>query len=249
MDFFDKCIVTFFKNAHFHESKRVILQKILQKCADTVMVRLIWYSEDKKLYIHPDNMVKIDLKWNDFIKANIKLLPEDVNLYKLVKSELFINLVDVQKFINIFINKKEVGLLTELLAMDGFSTQNPLKYVENLKIGDTGSSHVQVIRKIYRELKSVHVEIVYLSLLKIYLHFAKDDEIIQLLLNTIKSAEVNNIESEIVTNIYTNQINDLETTAFTKMAHLKLLKKKMNRPTLPKKTKKVFEIRGEPRIL
>lgn len=234
MDFFDDCVVTFFKNAHFHESKHIILQKLLQKCADTVMVRLIWHA-DKKLFIHPDNMVKIDLKWNDFIEANIRLLPEEINLYKLVKSELFVNLTDVQKFINIFINKNEVGFLTEILAIDGFSTQNPLKYVENLKIGDNGSSHIQIIRKIYKELKSVHVEIVYLSLLKIYLHFAKDDEIIQLLLNTINSIKAT--ESNIVTSIYINNIDNLETTALTKIAHLKLFTKKINRPVFLRKKK------------
>lgn len=237
MDFFDRYMTTLFKHSHFNKTKQIILQKLLQQCADTIRIRLIWYNMDKKLCIHSHNMLKIDLKWNNFIQANVKLLPEELNLYKLMKSELFIDLTDVQKFINIFINKNEMGFLRELLGIDGFLTQNPLKYVENLKIGDEGSDHVHVIRKIYRELKSLHVEVIYSSLLKIYLNFAKDDEIIQLLINTIKSlpSSQNNDESKIITTIYTSHILDLETTALTKIAHLKLLKKKMNRPTTTKK--------------
>lgn len=239
MDFFDHCMTTLFKQAHFHETKQLILQRLFQKCADTIKIRLIWYDTNKKLRIHPANMLKIDLKWKDFIRADIKLLPEELNLYKLIKTELFIDLIDVQKFINIFINKNEMNFLRELLAMDGFLTLNPLKYVENLKIGDKESDHIYVIRKVYREIKSLRVEVVYSSLLKIYLNFANDDEIIQLLINTIKSLELNqdSVESKIITQVYTSHILDLETIALTKIAHLKLLKKKMIRPILSKKKK------------
>lgn len=241
MDFFEQCVTTLFKHAHYLETKQLLLQKLLQKYADTLKVQLIWHNTNKKLHIHPDNMIKIDRKWKDFIRANVKLLPEELNLYKLMKSELFIDVIDVQKFINIFINKNEMEFLKELLGMDGFFTYNPLKYVENLKIGDKGSDHIHVIRKIYRNLKPLHVEVVYSSLLKIFLHFTNDDEIIQLLVNTINSLELsqNNVESEIVTTMYTSHISDLETTALTKIAHLKLLKRKMNRPVLSKERKKV----------
>lgn len=235
MDLFNNSIILLlFKEAHKFENKSSILGKLLEIYANSLNIYLIWDGMyTKYLIIHFDNSLKIDKKWANFIKTN-KLLPEELNLYKLIKSERCVNIILITKFIAIFINKKENKFLAELLGIDGFLTQNPLKYINNLKIGDKGFNHVQVTRLLYQKIKGICVKTVFFNLLKIYTKYIVDDEIQELIKNNLESDTYN----KSIETLYINNIDDLETTALTKIAQLKLLKKKMNRPTPSKRKKK-----------
>lgn len=235
MDLFKNSLVLLFKEAHKFENKSSILGKLLEIYANSLNIYLIWDGMyTKYLVIHFDNVLKIDKKWDNFIKTN-KLLPEELNIYKLIKSERCVNIILITKFIAIFINKKESKFLAELLGIDGFLTQNPLKYINNLKIGDKGFNHVQVTRLLYQNIKGICVKTVFLNLLNIYTKYiVDDDEIQQIIKNSLESDAYN----ESIETLYINNIDDLETTALTKIAQLKLLKKKVNRPTPSKRKKK-----------
>lgn len=229
-------LATVIKDAHLYTSQQTIIQRLLSKCANILEINLNWQPDKNNIYIHPDNMIKIDRKWQSLIENGVKLLHDEENVYKLIKYSDFVNIHDMQKFINILINKKEEDFLLELFAVDGFQGLTNIKnYIFNLKIGSKGRNHIQVIRNIYTTFQGSPVKIIHLTLLKIYLSFAKDDEMQQLITNTIDELEneickVEKIflKSDVdkIKNMYLTSVEDLETIALIKMVQLKLQKKK-----------------------
>ena len=147
----------------------------------------------------------------------------------MLKFSDFVHLQDIQKFINILVVKNESNFLSELLAIDGFH-DNIKNYIDNLKVGGQGSTHVHCIRNIYSTFQNCPVKVVYLVLLKIYIKFAKDDEIQQLMKNTINEFEdFHDCLTKKITDMYINNVENLETIAMLKMAQLRIQKKKMKK--------------------
>lgn len=228
----DNYTITILKNSNPYATKESISRRVLQEIAEIMNIDLSSYTNKNIMYIHPDNMDKIDLKWQRLAEEGTKILHDDQNTYKLLKSSDFVNILDVQKFISILSNKSEDTFLSELLAMDGFQGLKDYKnYVENLKIGDKGSDHVQVIREIYQKFK-VPVKVVYYTLLKIYENYTTDEEIQKFITNLTEelSEEMVNFNIEDITAFYENAIAskslEMKSIALIKLAQIKNQKKK-----------------------
>lgn len=229
----DNYTVTVLKNSNPYATKESISRRVLQECAEIMNIDLNSYTNKNIMYIHRDNMDKIDLKWQSLAEEGKKILHDEQNTYKLLKSSDFVNILDVQKFINILSNKNEEDFLAELLAMDGFQGLKDHKnYVENLKIGDKGSDdHIQIIREIYRKFK-VPVKVVYFTLLKMYENYTTDEEVQKFIAKLTEelSTEMVNYNIDDITEFYENAINskslELKSIALTKLAQVKNQKKK-----------------------
>lgn len=247
-DFFnslDLYLITITKEAHPYTSKNAILQRVLYECSNILNIDLNWHQDKHIIQIHPDNILKIDGIWQKLNKHEIKITHDEENVYKILKNSDFIHVLDIQKIITILINKHEEYFLAEWLALDGFH-DNLKNYIENLKIGNNGNTHIHVVRNIYKKFKNLNIEIIYFILLKIFIHFAKDDEIKQLVLNTIHELEndLNEMEKMIlklnmenITNLYINNVENIESVALLKMAQLKIKNKKVKKIQNTKKTK------------
>ena len=220
--------VKIMKNSNPYTTKESISRKVLQDCADALNLDMNIYNNKNIMYIHPDNMQKIDSKWQNLMDRGIKLSHEEQNVYKLLKSSEFVNILDVQKFFNILSSKDEDEFLFELLAVDGFQGISEMKnYVENLKIGDEGSDHVHVIREIYRKFR-VPVKVVYYALLQIYEPYTTDNDV-QKLITNIKDEladKVTDYDIDAIIDMYKDSFSELKPVALTKLAQLKNLKKK-----------------------
>lgn len=228
----DNYTVTILKNSNPYATKESISRRVLQECAEIMNIDLNSYTNKNIMYIHPDNMDKIDLKWQSLVEQGKKILHDEQNTYKLLKSSDFVNILDVQKFISILSSKNEENFLSELLAIDGFQGLKDHKnYVENLKIGEKGSDHVQIIREIYQKFH-VPVKVVYYTLLKIYEQFTTDEEIQKFINNLTEelSTEMGNYNIDDITEFYENAINakslELKSIALIKLAQIKNQKKK-----------------------
>lgn len=228
----DNYTVTILKNSNPYATKESISRRVLQECAEIMNIDLNSYTNKNIMYIHPDNMDKIDLKWQSLSEEGKKILHDEHNTYKLLKSSDFVNILDVQKFISILSNKNEDQFLAELLAMDGFQGLKDHKnYVENLKVGDKGSDHVHIIREIYQKF-NVPVKVVYYTLLKIYENYTTDEEIQKFINNITEelSTEMVNYNIDDITEFYENAINarslELKSIALIKLAQIKNQKKK-----------------------
>lgn len=221
--------VTVMKESNPYLTKQAISRKVLQECADILMIDLNCYMDKNSMYIHTDNMEKIDAKWENLIAKGVKILHDEHNAYKIMKSSDVVNIIDLQKFITILAGKDQEEFLSQLLAMDGFRgiTDNK-NYIENLKIGDKGNSHVQIVRLIYKTFK-VPVKVVYLALLKVYENYTNDDEMKQLINNTIRDFEDDFSEYDIqgIMEMYEHSVQDIEIIALTKLAQLKNRSKKL----------------------
>lgn len=236
-DFFnalDLYLVEITKEAHPYTSKTAILQRLLYTCSNILNIDLNWYQSKNIIQIHSDNILKIDGIWQKINSQEMKITHDEENVYKILKNSDFIHVLDIQKIINILVNKNEEIFLAELLAVDGFHG-NFKNYIDNLKIGHNGNTHIHVIRNIYKEFKGCTVRIIYLILLKIFIRFVKDDEIKQLVLITIHELEndVNEMEKNIlnsnmekITTLYINNVENIESIAMLKMAQLKIKNKK-----------------------
>lgn len=224
----DKSTVKVMKDSNPYSTKESINLQVLYKCANYLNVDLNAYNNKNSMYIHPDNMEKIDSKWQNLIDRGTKLSHEEQNIYKLMKSSELPNTLDVLKFFNILSNKNEDEFLTELLAIDGFQGISEIKnYVENLKFGDKGSDHVQIIREIYKKFH-VPVKVVYYALLTIYESYTTDEEVKKLVTQVKDELEdtVTEYDIKAITDMYESSISDLSSVALTKLAQLKNLNKK-----------------------
>lgn len=231
----DCCLIEIVKDAHPYTSKHTILRRLLNRCAEILDIDLNLHNNNKRfMYIHPDNMFKIDTKWQSLKQRGLKILHEEENVYKSIKNSDLVHVYDLQKFINILIQKTGTDFLILLLAIDGFQGLNPKNYLDNLRIADEGSTHIHVIRDIYKHFNGLPVTLMYLMLLKIYIRFAKDDEMQQLMINVINDLENKSckIEKKLfdmdrMINTYIYNVDELEAIAMLKMAQLKILKKKL----------------------
>lgn len=233
----DLYLITTIQEAHPYTSKTAILERVLYQCSNILNIDLNWHQDKNIIQIHPDNIFKIDIIWEKLNKQEMKITHDEENVYKILKNSDFIHILDIQKIITILINKHEEDFLAELLALDGFHG-NLKNYIENLKIGNDGNTHIHVIRNIYKNFKGCTVKIIYLILLKIFIYFTKDDEIKQLVLNTIHELEhdvnetekiILNLNMEKITNFYVKNIENIESVALLKMAQLKIHNKKVKK--------------------
>lgn len=229
----DNYTITILKNSNPYATKESISRRVLQEIAEIMNIDLSSYTNKNIMYIHPDNMDKIDLKWQHLAEEGKKILHDEQNTYKLLKSSDFVNILDVQKFINILSNRNESEFLSELLAMDGFQGLKDHKnYVENLKIGNKGSGHIQVIREIYQKFK-VPVKVVYFTLLKIYENYTTDEEVQKFITNLTEelSTEMVKFNIDDITEFYENAINskslEMKSIALIKLAQIKNQNKKI----------------------
>lgn len=239
-DFFnalDLYLVTITKEAHPYASKSTILQRLLYECSNVLNIDLNWHQSKNVIQISPDNMLKIDTIWEKLNKQEMKITHDEENVYKIFKNSDFIHVLDIQKLITILVNKNEELFLVELLAVDGFHS-NLKKYIENLKIGNEGSTHVHFIRNIYKNFKDCTVKCVYYILLHVLMFFAKDDEIRQLVQNTIDELKNNfdenentflNLNLKKMVDLYLDTVENIESVALLKIAQLKVKNKKVKK--------------------
>ena len=59
----DYQLATLLREAHSYTATQTILQRLLDKCANTLKIDAEWSMDKNMIYIHPDNMRKFDLKW------------------------------------------------------------------------------------------------------------------------------------------------------------------------------------------
>lgn len=239
-DFFnalDLYLITITKEAHPYTSKTAILERLLYKCSDILSIDLNWHQSKNIIQISPDNMLKIDNIWEKLNKQEMKMTHDEENVYKILKYSDFIHVLDIQKLITILVNKNEEHFLVELLAMDGFHS-NFKKYIENLKIGNDGNTHVHFIRNTYKNFKDCTVKCIYCILLHVLMFFAKDDEIRQLVLNTIDEIGNDfdknektflNLNCKKIVNLYIDTVENIESVAILKIAQLKIKNKKVKK--------------------
>lgn len=210
------------KNSNPYTTKETVLQKVVKKCAEILEFDLNSLITKNTIYIHPDNMNKIDLKWHSFMEQGMKLSHEELNTYKIIKSSDYVNLFDIQKLINIFVSKNENAFLAEILAVDNFDSADFKNYILNLKYGDKGDSHVYIIKEIYQKFNAP-VPVVYFALLQIYKKFTHDKEILDIVTNEINKLE-NSIDKYLaqdIANMYENSIGQLQEIALCKLLQLK----------------------------
>lgn len=239
-DFFhalDLYLITLTKEAHPYTSKTAILERLLYKCSTILSIDLNWHQGKHIIQIHPDNMLKIDDIWPKLNKQEIKLTYDEENLYKIFKNSDFIHVFYIQKIITLLINKHEKDFLNELLAVDGFHS-NYKKCIENLKIGNEGNTHIHVIRKMYKMFEGYTTKLLYLTLLRTFIQFAKDDEVHCLISNIIRELEKDlnenekkflSLNMEKMINFYMNNVENIESIAMLKMAQLKIKNKKVKK--------------------
>lgn len=230
----DSYLITITKEAHPYTSKNAILEQLLDKCSNILSIDLNWHQSKNMIQIHPDNMLKIDEIWQKLNRQEIKTIHEEENVYKILKNSNYIHILDIQKMITLLINKNEKQYYISLLAIDGFYS-NLKKYIENLKIGNDGNTHIHIIKYIYKTFPGCTVRIIFFILLHIFIRFANDDEIKQLVQNTIcefknklDENENNflNWNMEKITHFYMNQVENIESVALLKLAQLKIKNKK-----------------------
>lgn len=240
------------KESNPYATKESISRRVLQECADILNVDLNNPNNKSIMFIHSDNMEKIDSKWQNLIDRGTKIPHDDHNAYKLLKASQFVNILDVQRFLNFLSNNAENEFLSELLAIDGFQGFTEHKnYVENLKIGDKGSDNVQIIREIYKKF-NVPVKAVHYALLLIYESHATDEEVKKMIIERKDefADKVADYDIQPIMDMYENSISDLKSIALTKLAQLKNLKKKAkaNKRKLHiavKETKKSKKVKGD----
>lgn len=210
------------RNSNQYTTKETVLRKVLDKCADILEFDLNSYAIKNTIYIHPDNMDKIDSKWQSLVEQGAKISHEELNVYKLIKSSENANILDIQKFISILSNKNENAFLVEILAVDNFESGEFKNYILNLKYGDKGSSHVQIIRDIYRKFNAP-VNVVYFALLQIYKHFTNEKEALDMILNELNKLDnkVDKSVAEDIANMYEISVNNIQEIAHTKLIQLK----------------------------
>lgn len=233
----DLYLITITKEAHPYTSKVAVLERLLDKCANLLNIDLNWHQSKNMIKIHEDNILKIDEIWQKLNKQEMKTTHEEENVYKILKNSNFIHVLDIQKMITLLVNKNEEHFYTSLLAIDGFHS-NLKKYIENLKIGNDGKTHIHVIRHIYKTFPDYTARTIYFILLNIFIRYAKDDEIKQLVRNTIceLEKEMNENENnflnwnmEKITHFYVNQVENIESVAMLKLAQLKIKNKKVKK--------------------
>lgn len=246
IDILYKYSVIVMQKCNPHTTKQTVSWKVLQFCADSLKIDLNRCIDKKLIYLHPENVERIDSKWNSFKENKIKLLHDDITTYERIKSADYINLLDIQKFITIMLNKDQIksetnekllrdNFLYELLAMDGFhgySFNDMKNYIDNLRIGKE-SDHVQAVREIYKTF-DISADTMHLALLNIYAKFTRDDEMKQILKNVKRDLEskisddkLKNLDN--IINAYEDRMNSkhLETIAIMKLAQLMNRTKKM----------------------
>lgn len=228
------------KEANPHLTKEAMSFKLIQACANYLHVNITGPADKNKIYIHPDNMERIDYKWVDMQKKGVKFSHDDHNIYKLIKSSDYASVFDLHKFINIL--KNETSFLNELLAIDGFRG-DAKNYLDNLSIGNNKNveNHVQVIRKLYPMFNYPPSETIFLALIEVYTRYIKDDESKLLVLSTTENMN-HEINLQPIMIAYENTLKeDLELVALSKLAQLKNEKKKSLKRKLRIQPKKIKE--------
>lgn len=233
----DLFLITLIKEAHPFTSKNTILERLLYKCSNILSIDLNWHQGKHIIQIHPDNMLKIDDIWLKLTKDEMKLTYDEENLYKILKNSDFIHTFYIHKFITLLINKHKEDFLNELLAVDGFHGHFK-KSIENLKIGNVGNTHIHVIRKMYKMFQDFTTKMLYLTLLNIFIRFAKDDEMYCLISNIIHKLEKDldknekkflSLNMENMIDFYIKNVENIESIAMLKMAQLKIKNKKVKK--------------------
>lgn len=210
------------RDSNQYTTKEAVLRKVLNKCADILEFDLNSFAIKNTIYIHPDNMDKIDLKWKSFMEQGAKISHEELNVYKLIKSSENANILDIQKFVSILANKNETAFLAEVLAVDNFESGEFKNYIFNLKYGDKGSSHAQIIKEIYRKFNAP-VNVVYFALLEIYKNFTNEKEVLDIILNELNKLD-NKVDKslvEAIANMYEISVHNIQEIAHTKLVQLK----------------------------
>lgn len=234
--------ITVMKNSNQYTTKEAVLRKVLIKCADILEFDLNSFTTKNVIYIHSDNMDRIDAKWQSFMEQGIKLSHEELNIYKLIKSSEYVNVLDAQKFINILANRNETVFLTEILAVDNFDSGEFKNYIFNLKYGDKGSSHIQIIKDIYRKF-AAPVNVVYFALLQIYKNFTNEKEVLDMVMNELNKldSKVDKLLVEDIANMYEISVTNVREIAQVKLLQFKNQIQKMKAPkrNLRGETKKI----------
>lgn len=230
------------KDSNLYTTKEAVLRKVLMKCAEILNFDLNNINNKNVIYIHPDNMDKIDVKWQSFIEQGVKISHEELNVYKLIKSSDYVNILDAQKFINILANRNENAFLTEILAVDNFDGGEFKNYIFNLKYGDKGSSHVQIIKEIYRKF-AAPVNVVYFVLLQIYKNFVSEKEMSDTIMSELHKLEskVDKLLAEDIANMYEISVTNVREIAEMKLLQFKnqLQKVKAPKRNIREQTKKM----------
>lgn len=230
------------KVSNQYTTKEAVLRKVLMKCADILEFDLNSFTTKNMIYIHPDIMQKFDAKWQDFMEQGIKLSHEELNTYKLIKSSEYVNVLDAQKFINILANRNETVFLNEILAVDNFDSGEFKNYILNLKYGDKGSSHIQIIRDIYRKF-AAPVNVVYFALLQIYKNFTNEKEVLDMVMNELNKldSKVDKLLVEDIANMYEISVTNVREIAQMKLLQFKNQLQKLKAPkrNLRGQTKKI----------
>lgn len=219
------------KVSNQYTTKEAVLRKVLMKCADILEFDLNSFTTKNMIYVHPDNLQRFDAKWQAFMEQGIKLSHEELNTYKLIKSSEYVNILDAQKFINILANRNETVFLNEILAVDNFDSGEFKNYILNLKYGDTGSSHIQIIKDIYRKF-AAPVNVVYFALLQIYKKFINEKEVLDMVMDELNKldSKVDKLLVEDIANMYEISVTNVREIAQMKLLQFKNQLQKLKAP-------------------
>lgn len=203
-------VITEIQNSELQKANQFVTRhtinlRVLKHVSDLLNLPWTFRTTEKSVYLHPDNAAIIDQKWNKCLKGNFHLSHEEMNAYKLTKTDDYINTYDLSKFINILV-KKDLVLrdpnssekilrnndLNKLLAVDGFSGYLPTdmkNYIQNLQYGTGYDLHVDAVRKMYEITKVMCLSgtdaacVVFLAIVQVFSKYITDDETKLLLLN------------------------------------------------------------------
>lgn len=219
------------RDSNQYTTKEAVLRKVLIKCADILEFDLNSFTTKNLIFIHPDNMNRLDAKWKSFMEQGTKISHEEINVYKMVKSSEYVNMLDAQKLISILANRNENTFLAEILAIDNFDSSEFKNYILNLKYGDKGSSHVQIIKDIYRKF-AAPVDVVYFALLQIYKNFTDEKEVLDMVMNELNKldSKVDKLLVEDITNIYEISVTNIREIAQMKLIQFKNQMQKVKAP-------------------
>lgn len=182
---------------NYHVSIRTINFRVLKYVANELNLPWIFKPDEKGVYMHPENAAKIDEKWNKCLQS-FNMSHDEMNAYKLIKTDDYVNHYDLNKFISILVRRDQITRdpnssekilrnndLNKLLAVDGFLgfECNDIKnYIDNLKFGYGDDSHVDTVREMYNCEKIANLSgtdsacIVFSALIEVFGKHIQDDQ-------------------------------------------------------------------------
>lgn len=261
----DLAVLKEMKGASDVVTKHTINLRVYKKIAKLLNVNVDIGIDPKSISIHPDVMIKIDDKWKKNIQNNFQVSHEEMNAYDKIKSTDYVKIPDVAKFIAILIRKDIVERedkekiiksndLNIVLGVDGFLGYTPVEmknYIENLKFGHDGDSHVETVRNMYsldiiKNLSGTDAaSIVFLALISAYKRFISDDQA-KLIIDSVESDtksylsknakyfhDINNAIENIdeLVDFYTENVPEISRISVVKVADLISKSKKRKSPT------------------